>query len=407
MSRTKATTISPKRRMSAVVLAALAALAGTAACAQAAPATGAAAVDWTTATSIEAAGKLFGKDVTLSGSPVTTAAGGAVFDDSSVLFATAAFSPAPPQSDLMQIFGPPKAGGAFDYTIRFGTRVTNPILHLGSLASTIVFTNGTPVKRSGGVVVEGAKVSSYPLSTPPSSNPGPDVDGSIQIVGTFGDGTGATGNAPLLRYTTQPPPWASWASRDGIHFQVAVPSECVDWTDANATTVNGKLAGRRVILTTQTPDPERPLNYGPPMLSGSSTYFANRSFTPELAASDAISVWGPKLTTNAGYRYQLSFPDGWPQGSQRILHIGSLASKITFDVAPVTALRSWDTQFAVTSPTTVSGSLWEQTPRPYGLNDRNGSVLVSNTAAAIGFTITTQMNYVMQDGIYLHVCAAG
>jgi hypothetical protein len=166
------------------------------------------------------------------------------------------------------------------------------------------------------------------------------------------------------------------------------------------------LANRRVILTTQTPDPERPLNYGPPTLSGVSPYFANRSFTPELTASDAISVWGPKSTTSPGYHYQLSFPDGWPQGSQRILHVGSLASRIAFDVAGVTLLRRWDARFAVTSPT-VTGSYWEPLPRPYGLNDANGSVLVPNSPATIGFTITTATSYSSQDGIYLQVCAAG
>ena len=405
MSYTNPAPILHARRAGAVALCALAALAGTASGAQAAPATGAADVDWVVATDAGASGTLFAKDVALRG-PATPVAGGAVFDGTGTFFATSAFSPALPQSDAMQIFGPPKAGADLDYTITFGARVTNPIVHLGSFASTIVFANGTPLKRSGAVVVSGSTVSAYPLSTPASSNPGPDVDGSIQIVGSFGDGTLATGNAPVLRFTTHAPAWASWASRDGIYFQLGVPSQCADWMDARATTINGMLANRRVILTTQTPDAERPLNYGPPTLSGVSPYFANRSFTPELTASDAISVWGPKSTTNPGYHYQLSFPDGWPQGSQRILHIGSLASRIAFDVAGVTLLRRWDTRFAVASPT-VTGSYWEQFPRPYGLNDANGSVLVPNAPATIGFTITTAANYSSQDGIYLQVCAAG
>jgi hypothetical protein len=407
MSHANATRISDARRAGTALLCALAALAGTAACAQAAPAIGAADVDWTAATDVEASGKLFGKDVKLGGGgPVTPAAGGAVFDESSVLFATPAFSPALPQSDLMQIFGPPKAGGSFAYTITFGTRVVNPILHLGSLASWIVFNNGTPVKRSGALAVNGASVSSYPLTAPPSPGQPTDVDGSIQIVGTFGDGTSATGYAPAMSFTTKPPPWASWASKDGIHFQLAVPSECVDWTDATATTVTGKLGARSVILTTQTPDPARPLNYGPPTLGGNSTYFANRGFSPQLTASDAISVWGPASAANLGYHYQLSFPDGWPQGSQRILHIGSLASTITFDDAPATLLRRWDSRFQVNG-STVSGSLWDPTPRPFGLNDANGSVLVANTTAPIGFKINAPANYAQQDGIYLQVCAAG
>jgi hypothetical protein len=129
--------------------------------------------DWTSfpltpATPGTASGTLLGHPVTLSGDALNGQAGWT--------FPAPAFTPALAQSDEIQLFG---AQPANHYTLSFGAPVTNPVLDLDSLGSTVTFPAGTQVVRvSGdpGFVVAGNQV---------SGSGSPDPGGTVRLVGTF------------------------------------------------------------------------------------------------------------------------------------------------------------------------------------------------------------------------------
>jgi uncharacterized protein YkwD len=171
-----------KSRIAAIcALAAIAGGAGSAATAHAAPA----AADWTAVSSNTAIGTVPGTSVSLSGTQVWNTPTSRV-DGSWPYFAGPAFSPALPKTDVIQISGAPGAS----YTLRFNTAVKDPILHLGSLGSTIAFTGlpaGTPVTRlssEGGFTVSGSSVSGTPGNTILASG-NSDASGSIRLTGSY------------------------------------------------------------------------------------------------------------------------------------------------------------------------------------------------------------------------------
>jgi hypothetical protein len=402
MPHTNAMTMPHARRIRTIALGALAALvasAGPAAEAQAQSVTGAVAADWTTVSSTMAAGTLLGGQLTLSGSRVTTLAEGAVIDGRSTYFAGSAFSPALPKTDMMQIFGPP-AGPypANPYTIKLDVPVKDPLLYIGSLASKLVFSGASATKRSGSIVVAGSTISSYPLNATPPSVP-PDADGTIRLSGTFGNGVNGY---PAISFTASQPPWASWASPDGIFIQVAALAECADWTAAGTNIAGASLLGASLTMTREpSPDQRYPLSDGS-RLDGGWSGFAAQIFSPALPLSDAVQMTGPRKH-GAVYRYTIGF--GSPK-TRPILHLGSLASAITFGAgAPVTALSRESADFQVAGAT-VTGKLVDPIG-PYGLNDVSGTVMLSGTLSSIGFEISNPYADALQeDGIYLQVCAA-
>ena len=85
-----------------------------------------------------ATGALRGSSITLSGSAVINVPGSTV-DGSSTVFSSSLFAPPLPTSDAIEFNG--YQGNS--YTLQFGAPVTDPILHLYSLASTLAFPDGT------------------------------------------------------------------------------------------------------------------------------------------------------------------------------------------------------------------------------------------------------------------------
>jgi uncharacterized protein YkwD len=178
-------THSHRTRALIVVLCALAALLASALSAARAQAA-TTATDWTAVSANTATGTLQGTSVSLSGTQVWNTPTSRV-DGSWPYFAGAAFSPALPKSDVIQITG---AAGA-SYNIRFGgAGVKDPILHLGSLGSRIEFLDlpaGTPVTKlssEGGFDVTGNAVTGTPGNAILASG-NSDASGSVKLTGTF------------------------------------------------------------------------------------------------------------------------------------------------------------------------------------------------------------------------------
>jgi hypothetical protein len=160
-----------------------------------------------------ASGTLGATGVAVSGGDISFA----VTDGSSAIFANPLhFTPAIPSGDYVEITG--SFTSTFAYTITFSAPVTNPILYVGSLASTFTFSGVTPTRLSGEAefVVAGSTVSGQsPLSG------GNDRNGAVALNGTF---NAITFTVDALDLFTN--------DRDGIALQVgtdpiAVPEPAV------------------------------------------------------------------------------------------------------------------------------------------------------------------------------------
>jgi hypothetical protein len=138
--------------------------------------------DWTSAAGGTAGGSLATSSVTLSGSHVWSTPS-SVTDGSWPYFNGPDFSPGLAKSDAIQIGG----GQGYAYTIRFGAPTTDPILHLGSLASRIDFPTGTTVVKISGQ--SEFKVSGNSVSGNPTNTLGPDslsdASGTVRLRGTY------------------------------------------------------------------------------------------------------------------------------------------------------------------------------------------------------------------------------
>jgi hypothetical protein len=138
--------------------------------------------DWTGITGNAATGSVLGTSVTLAGThvfgtPVS------VLDGSWPYFAGPDFTPGLPKSDVIQIGGTPGAA----YTISFRAPITDPVLHLGSLADRIDFPPGTRVARLSGD--SGFTVSGSSVTGALQASLGPDgvndANGTVKLSGTF------------------------------------------------------------------------------------------------------------------------------------------------------------------------------------------------------------------------------
>jgi len=103
--------------------------------------------DWTSAGGTVARGTLFGRPVTLSGWQMSDVPA-VLLDGSSNLWSGPYFTPSLPHADAVELrseFGTPHA-----YTLDLGGPVTDPVLHLGSLGTTLEFPAGTSITRLSG-----------------------------------------------------------------------------------------------------------------------------------------------------------------------------------------------------------------------------------------------------------------
>jgi len=99
-----------------------------------------------------------------------------------------AFSPALPNSDVIQISGAPGAAYTIGFRAAAGSPVTvkDPVRHLGSLGSTLNFTTGAPTRLTSenNFRVVGSQVIGDPSNTiRPSGNS--DSSGSIRFAGSY------------------------------------------------------------------------------------------------------------------------------------------------------------------------------------------------------------------------------
>jgi hypothetical protein len=127
--------------------------------------------------------------------------------------------------------------------------------------------------------------------------------------------------------------------------------------------------------------------------TGSSGIFATSHFTPPIPSGDFVEITG-SFTSTFTYTLTFSAPVADP-----ILHIGSLASMITFSGVTPTKL-SGEAEFVVTG-STVTG----QSPLSGGY-DRNGTVVLTGTFSSVTFTVDALGLYAnARDGIALQVGA--
>jgi hypothetical protein len=158
--------------------------------------------DWTSVAGspATATGTLHGSTVSLSGSNVLPA--GSTTDGTSAIFNRPEFTPPLTTSDTAGF----SAVSGNSYTLTFTPAVTDPVLHLGSLGSTLHFPAGTPLTRVSGDA-------EFSVSTPDVIGTGEasgsdDANGTVRITGPISSITFTTTSA----YVT-----------DGVYLQVGAP----------------------------------------------------------------------------------------------------------------------------------------------------------------------------------------
>jgi surface antigen len=247
-------------------LAAIVAGAGAAAPAQAAPT----ATDWTSVSGNVATGAVQGVDVDLR----ATTPGGRVWDTptsrvdgSWPYFAGPTFQPSLAKSDVIQISGVPGGAG---YTISFRDAARNPVsvkdpvLHVGSLGSTLNFTTGAPAQLTSenNFRVVGSQVIGDANNTIRASG-NSDSSGSIKFTGTY----------TRLSFT------ATYSGpQDGILVQLVTDSsagtpsdigtqqgrgECTDWALYRRPDLAGTVSGNAYLWTDQARAAGRPVSKAP------------------------------------------------------------------------------------------------------------------------------------------------
>ena len=154
--------------------------------------------DWTSAAGNAASGTLHGRSVSLTPAAGTVSPPPAsVVDGSSTVFARPELTPPLAHSDAIHFVG----ASGFGYELEFATPVKDPVLHFGSLASTIDFAPGTPVTRLSG---DGQFATSGSSVVGSLEAPSDDGNGSVRLSGTF----------TSIPFTT------TFAGSDGIFLQV-------------------------------------------------------------------------------------------------------------------------------------------------------------------------------------------
>jgi hypothetical protein len=157
--------------------------------------------DWLAVDANVATGTLKGASISLSGSNVVGPPGSTV-DGSSTVFNRADFSPPLATGDAVGFYGDP----GYSYVLTFGFPRRDPILHLGSLASTLAFPPGTSITR-----VSGEDQLSVSGNTVTGALEGSDdANGTVRLEGTF----------QSVPFSTTP---TYTGSPDGIYLQVGAP----------------------------------------------------------------------------------------------------------------------------------------------------------------------------------------
>jgi hypothetical protein len=158
--------------------------------------------DWSSVQGNLASGTLQGHLISLSGSHVGTPPQSRV-DGTSTVFNQPYFSPPLVTSDAIELYG----FQGYSYTLQFGGATQDPIVHIASLASKLVFPPGTQLTKVSGqstFVVSGNTVTG-------ALSGSTDANGTVRLSGTF---TSASFSAT---------PVFQAASEDGIDVQVGAP----------------------------------------------------------------------------------------------------------------------------------------------------------------------------------------
>jgi hypothetical protein len=184
--------------------------------------------DWTAVASNTATGTLHGQAISLSGSHVSDLPSSRV-DSSSTVFASSDFTPSLATSDAIEFQG----FTGYSYTLDLGGPTPNPVLHLGSLGSTIEFPSGTDITLvSGTFSVAGNTVVGNTVVGPHGLV---DADGTVRLNGVF----------QKLEFTaTQNAPYTN---PDGIYIQVGA-----DFTPPDTAITSGPPDGTIVGTTPPT-----------------------------------------------------------------------------------------------------------------------------------------------------------
>ena len=158
--------------------------------------------DWTSVNANVATGTLHAMSVSLSGTHVWNSPVSELGGQSNFFADAAMFSPPLALSDHIQISGATSAS----YTLNFGASVTDPVVHLASVASTLHFPSvGRIVRVSGS---SGFTVSGNTVTGDLSNAAG----GTVRLVGTFS-------SVAFTATTLYDPP-----VEDGIALQVGAPA---------------------------------------------------------------------------------------------------------------------------------------------------------------------------------------
>jgi hypothetical protein len=116
--------------------------------------------------------------------------------------------------------------------------------------------------------------------------------------------------------------------------------------------------------------------------------FAAQPFTPTLASTTMVELSGAP-----GHSFTLQFPASI---KDPVLHLGSLASALSFTDASAVTLVSGDHDFKVNG-STVSG-------QAAGSSDSNGTVMIPGVFEQLTFTLTpTFGDSSAKDGVFLQI----
>jgi hypothetical protein len=156
--------------------------------------------DWTGVSANTATGTLLGHSITLAANPTgeIDPPPASTLDGSAPTWNHSYFTPPLSRSDAIHFVA---SSPSYSYRLQFGAQVTNPILHLDSLGSTLSFAGSPSITRVSGestFTVSGSDV------TGQADTPGNDSSGTVQLNGTFSS----------IDLT------ATYPGHDGIYLQV-------------------------------------------------------------------------------------------------------------------------------------------------------------------------------------------
>ena len=141
--------------------------------------------DWTSTGGSLATGTLLGRTVTLSGWRLSEL-GPSYLDGTLSLFSAPYFTPPLPHSDAIEFRAEELV--PHSYTLSFGGPTTDPVLHLGSLGTTLEFPQGTSITRlsgkNDGFAVAGSTITGAGDTTVDAYGLN-DSNGTVRLNGTF------------------------------------------------------------------------------------------------------------------------------------------------------------------------------------------------------------------------------